>query len=297
LHLVEGPQTLTPGPSPGRERGGAVARLIASIEAEGAAALVEIVRAEGSCPRKAGAAMVVRPSGRFHGTIGGGAMEWRALHEAQETIAEGRGAQRRSVVSLGPDLAQCCGGRVEWRIEAFDRRDLDGLRARAEAEDDGPPPRAVYLFGAGHVGRALTLALAPLPFALRWIDSREGAFPERAPANSTLVRSEDPPAELVAAPDGALVVVMTHSHPLDLAIVAEALRQDRFGFVGLIGSVSKRARFLSQMRAAGHSETALSKLVCPIGVAGVPGKEPAVIAAAVAVQLLQVAALPTRSKS
>ena len=129
---------------------------------------------------------------------------------------------------------------------------------------------------------------------MRWIDSREGAFPERAPANATLVRSEDPPAELAAAPADALVVVMTHSHPLDLAIVAEALRQDRFGFVGLIGSATKRARFLSQMRAAGLAETALAKLVCPIGVPGVPGKEPAVIAASVAAQLLQAAAVPAR---
>ena len=90
---------------------------------------------------------------------------------------------------------------------------------------------------------------------------------------------------------------MTHSHPLDLAIVAEALRQDRFGFVGLIGSATKRARFLSQMRAAGIPEAALAKLVCPIGVPGVSGKEPAVIAACVAAQLLQVAALPARRKA
>ena len=272
-------------------------RLIASIEAEGAAALVEIVRAEGSSPREAGAAMVVRPSGGFHGTIGGGAMEWRALAEARETIAEGRGATRRSVVALGPDLAQCCGGRVEWRIEAFDSRDLDGLRARAEAEGEDPPARAVYLFGAGHVGRALSLALAPLPFAVRWIDPREAAFPERTPGNATLVCARDPPAELAAAPDSALVVVMTHSHPLDLAIVAEAFRQDRFAFVGLIGSATKRARFLGQMRAAGISEAALAKLVCPIGVPGVPGKEPAVIAACIAAQLLQAAAQPERGDS
>jgi xanthine dehydrogenase accessory factor len=271
-------------------------RLIASIEAEGAGALVSLVETRGSSPREAGAAMVVRPSGGFHGTIGGGAMEWRALAEAREAIAQGRGAKRRSVVALGPDLAQCCGGRVEWRIETFDSRDLEVLRARAEAEGDDAPSRAVILFGAGHVGRALSLALAPLPFALRWIDSRENAFPERAPANATLVRSADPPAELAAAPDGALILVMTHSHPLDLAIVAEALRWNRFGFVGLIGSETKRARFLSQMRAAGLPETALAKLVCPIGVPGVPGKEPAVIAACVAAQLLQVAATPARAQ-
>ena len=111
--------------------------------------------------------------------------------------------------------------------------------------------RAVYLFGAGHVGRALALALAPLPFAVRWIDPRRDAFPTHAPANVTLIHAPEPAAELVSAPDSALVVVMTHSHALDLEIVAEALRVERFGYVGLIGSATKRARFLSQMRAAG----------------------------------------------
>jgi xanthine dehydrogenase accessory factor len=262
-------------------------RLIESIEAEGAAALVSLVETKGSSPREAGAVMVVRPSGGFFGTIGGGAMEWRALAEARETLGQGRGASRRSVVALGPELAQCCGGRVEWRIETFDDHDLERLRPLAEAERGSAPGRAVYLFGAGHVGRALALALAPLPFQLRWIDSREAAFPVYAPANATRVRSSDPPAELAGAPEGALVIVMTHSHPLDLAIVAEALRQDRFGYVGLIGSATKRARFLSQMRAAGLAEAALAKLVCPIGISGIEGKEPPVIAASVAAQLLQ----------
>ena len=145
----------------------------------------------------------------------------------------------------------------------------------------------LYLFGAGHVGRALTLALAPLPFDVRWIDSRADAFPSHAPANARLIHSLDPPSELSAAPDGALVLVMTHSHPLDLAIVSAALPQDRFALVGLIGSATKKARFESQMRAAGIGDDQLAKLVCPIGVPGIPGKEPPVIAAAVAAQLLQ----------
>jgi xanthine dehydrogenase accessory factor len=130
------------------------------------------------------------------------------------------------------------------------------------------------------------LALAPLPFAVRWIDPRRQEFPPLAPANVAMVASDDPPAELSAAPDGAFVLAMTHSHPLDLAVVAEALRQDRFRYVGMIGSTTKRARFLSQLRAAGIAEELVARLVCPIGVAGVVGKEPAVIAVAVAAQLL-----------
>ena len=301
-------------------------RLIESIEAEGAAALVSLVKTEGSSPREAGARMVVRPSGSFHGSIGGGELEWRALIEARTALRLGRGPALRRVVALGPEMAQCCGGRVEWRIEIFDARDLEALAPFAVAERGGAfavvtqnaadgrierslahgeanreplaegawresfgaDASAVCLFGAGHVGRALALALAPLPFSVRWIDSRAEAFPERAPPNATLVRADEPPRELAGAPDGALIVVMTHSHPLDLAIVAEALRQDRFAYVGLIGSTTKRARFVSQLRAAGHAEETIAKLVCPIGVPGIVGKEPAVIAASVAAQLLLV---------
>jgi xanthine dehydrogenase accessory factor len=303
-------------------------RLIDAIEAEGSAALVTLSRVEGSSPREAGAWMVVRPSGGFHGTIGGGALEWAALDAANAALKAGRGPALRRSLALGPELAQCCGGRVEWRVETFDTRDLDALSPLAIAEAggaatvrarlgaDGRVERAlraspgeesrtlrssddggwiepigitagpVYLFGAGHVGRALVLALAPLPFAVRWIDSRREAFPAHVPANVTLIHAVEPVKEFVDAPDGALIVVMTHSHAVDLEIVAAALGAKRFGFVGLIGSPTKRARFLSQMRAAGLSHSCLARLVCPIGVPGVEAKEPAVIAASTAAQLL-----------
>ena len=133
-------------------------------------------------------------------------------------------------------------GRVERRLG--DARPQDGEWREAFGEATTP----VYLFGAGHVGRALALALAPLPFAVRWIDPRADEFPQLAPANVKLVAAADPPAELTAAPDGAFVLAITHSHALDLAVVAEALRQDRFPYVGMIGSATKRARFVSQLR-------------------------------------------------
>jgi xanthine dehydrogenase accessory factor len=301
-------------------------RLIDAIEAEGSAALVTLARVEGSSPREAGVRMVVRPSGGFHGTIGGGTLEFAALEAASEALRRGRGPARRRSLALGPELGQCCGGRVEWRVETFDKRDLDDLSVLAIAEGGasatlsarlGPDGRvqrilrpsagerrlarlaeenwteplgvlvrAVYLFGAGHVGRALALALAPLPFAVRWIDPRRDAFPTHTPANVTLIHAPEPTAELASAPDSALVVVITHSHALDLEIVAEALRVERFGYVGLIGSATKRARFLSQMRAAGLTEVQLARLVCPIGIAGLESKDPAVIAASTATQLL-----------
>jgi xanthine dehydrogenase accessory factor len=297
--------------------------LAAAIREEGSAALVTIVGAEGSAPREPGARMIVRPSAAFQGTIGGGALEYEAIARARAALAEGRRPALRQSFALGPQLGQCCGGRVDLAIETFGAPDLPQILQLAEAEAKGPfaararlgedgrltrevspadagdePEDAhletygedatpVLLFGAGHVGRALALALAPLPFRVRWIDSRPNAFPRYVPGNVALLASDDPPSEIDAAPDGALVVVMTHSHPLDLAIVARALSAERFGYVGLIGSATKRARFVGQMRAACLGDAALARLTCPIGVPGVAGKTPAVIAASVAAQLLQ----------
>jgi len=147
------------------------------------------------------------------------------------------------------------------------------------------------LFGAGHVGRALVLALAPLPFAVRWIDSREGAFPSHIPVNATPVLTPDPVAEVASLPRDALVVVMTHEHPLDLAISAAALPRG-FPFVGLIGSETKRARFEKRFRELGIAEERIRSLVCPIGLPGIASKEPAVIAASVVAQLLEVREKP-----
>lgn len=302
-------------------------RLIAAIDAEGAAALVTVAAVEGSSPREAGARMVVRPSGGFHGTIGGGTLEWQALGEARKALAAGRGPAGQMTMSLGPDLGQCCGGRVTLLIETFDVRDRAGISALVDAERAGalstearidpegrlerhlvavsnagerivrlaggvflerfdPKGTPLLLFGAGHVGRALVLALAPLPFAVRWINSREAAFPQAVPGNVSLVCSERPAAELDGAPADAFVLIMTHSHPLDFDITLRALGGGRFAHVGLIGSATKRARFLSRLRSAGVSERDLARLVCPIGLASIRGKEPPIIAASVAADLL-----------
>jgi len=149
------------------------------------------------------------------------------------------------------------------------------------------PRRPVWLFGAGHVGRALMLALAPLPFEVTWIDEREDAFPAAMPANVRALPSADPAGEVARAPAGALIVVMTHSHARDLAVVHAALAAGRFGYVGLIGSASKRARFTRRLRGAGVAQARIAELVCPIGLPAIASKHPAAIAAGVAVQLLE----------
>ncbi len=228
--------------------------------------------------------------------------------------------------ALGPELGQCCGGNVDLVIEVIsaDRRaevaDLaqreaagrlttsgtiapEGIHrtvARADAmmpgsaalagdvltETFGDDRRPLVLFGAGHVGRALVLALAPLPFAVTWVDPRPDAFPVHVPMNVTPRAFADPAEALAAMPAGSFVLVMSHSHQLDLALVHAALADGRFVHVGLIGSRTKRARFEKRLAEAGIAGERIAELVCPIGVGGIRSKEPAVIAAATVAELL-----------
>ena len=384
--------------------------------------------------------MVIAPDGGFHGTIGGGELEWRAIGAARDALSRNVPAATLDRFTLGPDLGQCCGGSVRLLTEVFERDRLDEIRALAareaagpfvtrgrigqraverviidgagyerseaheafgsgntgrrlpaaadtvrstvaehgpglpgqgqrqrareaagvsrsitvehvirsataagpahakrtisgvvpyeglpvEIEDDGAiierfrdPRHPLWLFGAGHVGRALMLALAPLPFDVTWIDEREDVFPTVVPASVRPLRSADPAGELAHAPDGAFVVVMTHNHPLDLAIVHAALAAPspramwlpdattppgaaapfgtvpprraagRFGYVGLIGSASKRARFARRLREAGIAPARVETLVCPIGMTTIRSKHPAAIAAGIVAQLLE----------
>jgi xanthine dehydrogenase accessory factor len=265
-----------------------------ALEVHGTCAMVSVVKVEGSAPREAGARIIVTPLG-FHGTIGGGTLEWHAIARAQALL--GKPTQHRlSVHSLGPDLGQCCGGRVQLVTEVFALNDLmeaKSFAAREEkgvfavsgrilesnfSEQFGDSNRKLYLFGAGHVGRALVLALAPLPFDVIWIDPREGAFPSVVPSNVATIQSENPAAEIANAPSDSFALVMTHSHPLDLEIIDAVLRNVRFAYAGLIGSQTKRARFSKRLREAGVAENRISGLVCPIGVSSIRSKHPAAIA-------------------
>lgn len=313
---------------------GIFATLKAMVERDGRAVLITIMDVRGSSPREAGTRMAVRADGAFSGTVGGGTLEWQVLAEAQALLSAGEGRRMRSMdKALGPDLGQCCGGRVGLMLERLEREDLVWLNdlatppagggrvsigiphdrggfVRRPAGDeealgllagaasrflpDGrllerlePVNPSLYLFGAGHVGRALILALAPLPIEVVWCDSRPDAFPSHVPQHVVLRRDTEPERILAEAPDHALIVVMTHSHALDLAIVSAALAADRFAYVGVIGSQTKRARFVSQLRQASLDERLIEGMTCPIGIAGVEGKEPAVIAASVVAQILQ----------
>lgn len=249
------------------------------------AVLVTVASTRGSAPRDVGAWMLVFADA-VEGTIGGGHVELEAIAHAREMLA-GRDAAPQRRYSLGPSLGQCCGGTMELVFERVTHADFDALAIRL-----APRRTPVALFGGGHVGRAIVAALGPLPFAVTWIDSRDEIFPAHVPGNVACEHSDPVQAAVPLLAPHTLVLVMSFSHAEDLDIVAACLKRIRdrndLPFVGLIGSKTKWATFRHRLEQRGYSADELARITCPIGVPGIAGKQPEVIAAGVAAQLLQV---------
>lgn len=251
-----------------------------------AAVVVQVLAHRGSVPREAGTRMLVALDA-VAGTIGGGHLELQAIADARALLARVAAgeapAQLTRHVALGPTLGQCCGGTLDIGFTLLAADDPQAWAA--------PPPRfTLQLYGAGHVGRAVVRLLAGIPCHVSWIDEREAEFPrEPLPPHIERLAVEPVEAEVTAAPPGAFFLVLTHSHELDLAITREVLARGDFGWFGLIGSRTKRARFEHRLRERGIADERIARMVCPIGVPGITGKEPEVIAVAVVAQMLQAA--------
>jgi xanthine dehydrogenase accessory factor len=249
------------------------------------AVLVHVERTEGSAPRDAGTWMAVFAHDLL-GTIGGGQLELQATEEARRRLAGAAPDDARPRrYPLGPSLGQCCGGVVYLRFERVGTADRAALAARL-AQALSP----VALFGGGHVGRALARVLASLPYALTWIDSRDEIFPADVPPQVHCEHSDPVQAAVPALSPGTQVLVMSFSHAEDLDIVAACLRRQReradLPFIGLIGSHTKWATFRHRLAERGFSQDELAHVTSPIGLPGIAGKEPEVIAVSVAAQLL-----------
>ncbi|KAB2542502.1 molybdenum cofactor sulfurylase [Salipiger aestuarii] len=291
-----------------------LAGLRAAVTRHGRVARVVVAEVAGSAPREVGAAMLVWDDGRAQsGTIGGGALE---LMAARAAFAR-QGLSRHS---LGPELGQCCGGAVVLLTEVYDAAALAALerceviargigamplavarlrdRARAQGATVQPqlvqgwfvepvtrPSRDVWIWGAGHVGRALVSVLAPLPdLAVSWVDTSAARFPAEVPEGVTTVPAADPARLVSHAPDRGEHLVLTYSHELDF-MLCHALLSHRFGWAGLIGSGTKWARFRTRLRALGHEDAQILRICCPIGQKDY-GKHPQAIAIGVAGHLL-----------
>lgn len=218
-------------------------------------------------------------------TVGGGHLEFDAIAHARTLLQTGEGdASMR--YALGPSLGQCCGGEVVLHFEKVAVSDTASLRQRLS-----PALLPIALFGGGHVGRAVVQVLANLPMHVTWVDSRDEIFPTALPANVQCEYSDPVHAAVSDLQPGSRVLIMSFSHAEDLDVVAACLARQRaqcdLPYVGLIGSKTKWASFRQRLEARGFSAAELAHITCPIGVPGIPGKEPEVIAVAVAAQLLQ----------
>ena len=297
-----------------------LAGLRASVAEHGRVARVVIAAFDGSSPREVGAAMLVWPDGQS-GTIGGGALEWQAAARARAML-DGTLVQRLDREPLGPKLGQCCGGVVTLLTEVFDAASIlhlpDDIFARpvsgaamplavsrmlAQARGQGrlppsglvqgwmvepiaKPLREIWIWGAGHVGRAIVDVLAPLPdIAITWVDVDATRFPDAVPDGVTILPAAQPALLAAHAPADAEHLILTYSHELDLALCHATLTRG-FHRCGLLGSKTKWARFRSRLAALGHGPNDIARIDCPIGDPGL-GKHPQMIAIGVAASVLR----------
>lgn len=246
---------------------------------------VSIVKTKGSTPRDVGATMLVTGAG-IYGSIGGGNLEQEAIEKSRALLQSTDTSPQILTYILGPDMEQCCGGQVVMELKhCTDVAFLSSRRIRR---------KQVMLFGAGHVGKALFNALIPLPFYVRWFDGRRDIIKQIEDAGTHDVDGY-PNLRVqhikhmigVEIEKNALCLVMTHDHELDYKLVRLILQEKDAAFCGLIGSKTKRARFLSRLKKDGLKDKQIARLTCPIGLDGIQGKEPEIIAASVAAQLLQ----------
>jgi xanthine dehydrogenase accessory factor len=291
--------------------------LITACRDHGVVARVVVAAVRGSAPRDVGAAMLVWEGGQS-GTIGGGALEYQLAQQARRTLQPGH--FNLSKHPLGPQMGQCCGGSVDIVTEIFDTtaataldthiilrgRGIEPLavaRLRAEFRNSGQipkpqllsgwmiepvhaPTRPVWIWGAGHVGRALVDTLRPMPdFGITWIDTHRDRFPATVPAGIEKLIAANPTTLVPYAPAMAEHLVLTYSHALDLELCHGLLRTE-FAFAGLIGSRTKWARFKKRLRALGHSDASIARITCPIGAPDL-GKHPQAIAIGVAAGFLR----------
>ncbi|TDH38614.1 xanthine dehydrogenase accessory protein XdhC [Pseudohoeflea suaedae] len=241
--------------------------------------LVRITETRGSAPREAGAFMAVSANATFE-TIGGGTLEFEAIDRARAMLGGAETSDLDWV--LGPDSGQCCGGRVKLSFDRIPADRTEQVEMLVAGEIERYPQ--VWIFGGGHVGRALAGFLMALPVEAHLVESREAEI--ATVPDGVIAHLAAMPESLVSAiAPGSAIVVLTHDHAIDFLVVEAALGRDDLAFIGMIGSKTKRATFESRYRKEGGDPARLSKLVSPIG-RKLDDKRPEVIAVTIASELM-----------
>lgn len=252
---------------------------------------VQLSKVRGSSPRAAGTKMFVTANALF-GTIGGGQLEYMAIDKARAMLKSDRRASEMDV-PLGPEIGQCCGGRVMVTLSRMNDRDREHACLAESHARAGYPD--VFIFGAGHVGRALSNLFQHMPVHCTLVDSRPE---ELALCDAEVVKrlSALPEADIRHAPSGSAFIVLTHDHALDFLLTSEALERDDAAYVGLIGSATKRVKF-ERFQAVHAPTTPSDRLTCPIGATASADKRPEVIAVTVAAEVMTRLTAPAGQKS
>ena len=227
---------------------------------QSAALFVEITDTRGSTPRDAGTVMKVTATDT-HGTIGGGALEYAAIAKARSMLAAGK-EEETETIPLGPNLGQCCGGAVTLHYTKMPQylRPLDRFTVH-QIRPNPAHPKHLWVWGAGHVGRAVIEATHPQAFKITWIDDAADRFPAHIPAHVTQTPAANMPLLAARAPTYAHHLIFTYSHEIDLALCAALLKRGGAS-IGLIGSETKWARFRKRLVAMGLDP---APITCPIG--------------------------------
>lgn len=243
--------------------------------------LVDVADVKGSTPREAGAFMLVAAD-LFVGTIGGGQLEFIAIDSARAMLRNGVKSKTLSV-PLGPEIGQCCGGGVELELSKIGAAQRDSLMVEAERQASEAPD--IYVFGGGHVGRALAGTLAALPYQTTLVDTRADAL-LGLPQDISIQLAALPEAVVRKAKPSSAFVVLTHDHALDFLIMGEVLKREDARYAGMIGSKSKRAQFARWFRQEEEQSRQLEALICPMGAAGLGDKRPEIIAVLIAAEII-----------
>jgi xanthine dehydrogenase accessory factor len=246
---------------------------VSLLKAKGEAfVLLTIIGVHGSAPRNSGTKMVVTAKSTYD-TIGGGHLEFKSIALAHQLLADEDKNQHIEHFSLGATLGQCCGGDCTVLFESF-------VACKTQ----------IMLFGAGHVGKALTTILADLPCQVKWVDNREEQFPVQMlvnpPHNVECIVSESPVDEIATMPAGSFFIIMTHNHQLDFELCQALLKRSDFAYAGLIGSDTKWKRFQHRLKHREFSQEVINQLNCPIGLSEVPGKRPMEVAVSIAAEVI-----------